>query len=88
LEKKRRDLRDRGRSEDAPEITALVEEVTQLRKQWEETALPRDRVLAVLNDAQKAKFAAFESDLELAREAVELHLIRQTREDLAEVLCH
>jgi hypothetical protein len=40
----------------------------------------------VLNDAQKAKVAAFEADLELGREAVELHLIATP--NWGEVLCH
>jgi hypothetical protein len=36
---------------------------------------PRDLVLAILNDAQRVKVAAFESDLKLVREAMEIKLI-------------
>jgi hypothetical protein len=55
-------------------------------KQYAETRPPRDLLLAVLNDDQRAKFAAFESELILAREALELHLVRLP--GLPEILCH
>ena len=46
--------------------------------------LPRDVVMSILDSIQKAKLAEFESELQVAAEAVQLGLI----ESAGEVLCH
>jgi hypothetical protein len=58
------------------EWVTLQEETAKCVKQRDEARPPRDLAMAVLDEAQKAKLAAFRADLELAREALELHLIR------------
>jgi hypothetical protein len=68
------------------ETAALNEETARLVKQRDEARPPRDLALAILNDVQKAKVAALRADVELAREALELHLIRLP--GLPEILCH
>jgi hypothetical protein len=68
------------------DTAALLEETARLVKQRDEAGPPRDLALAVLNDAQMAKLAAFRHDLELAREALELHLIQLP--PLPEIFCH
>ena len=65
----------------------VVEKISDLMKQAEAVRPPHDPALAVLTDAQRATLVAFQADLELAREAVELHLIRPPVSP-AEVLCH
>jgi hypothetical protein len=50
-------------------------DLNKLNQQLAATRPPRDLTLAILNDAQKAKVAAFELDSKLTREAIELKLI-------------
>jgi hypothetical protein len=50
-------------------------ELLERLRQAAEIGPRRDLALAVLDDAQKALFAEFETALELAREAIELGLI-------------
>jgi hypothetical protein len=87
-QKRHRELLDSGSSEDSPEVKQLMAEISELMKQYFETRPPHDAALAVLNETQRARLAEFQADLELAREAVELHLIVQPAGRYAEVLCH
>jgi hypothetical protein len=68
-----------------------VQEFDQLEyaaRQQDVHARPRrDLATAVLNESQIARLATFESNLELGRVAVELHLIAAPQLN-AEVLCH
>jgi hypothetical protein len=68
------------------EWAAVREETAKWVKLRGEALPPRNLAMAVLNEAQKAKLAAFRANLELAREALELHLIRLP--GLPEVFCH
>jgi hypothetical protein len=86
LRTRHRQLADSGTREDSPEVAALMADLKATMKRYAETRPPRDAAWAVLNDAQRARLAAFESDLELAGEALELHLIDLP--PLPEVLCH
>jgi hypothetical protein len=71
----------------APSEWAAVEkETAKWVKQRDEARPPRDLAMAVLSEAQKTKVAALRSDLELAREALDLHLIQVP--PLPEVFCH
>jgi hypothetical protein len=75
-----------GQSVESPERAALLAETSTLVKQRDQALPPRNLATAVLNETQKAKVAAFRASLELAREALELRLIRLP--GLPEVLCH
>jgi len=85
-QRRRRELLDSGATENSPNVVELTSELSKLRKEYAEAKPSHEFALSVLNDAQKEKAAAFESDLELARQALELHLIRVPA--LPEVLCH
>ena len=87
-QKRHRELLESGVTEDSPEVRQLIAESSELMKQYAETKPPHDAALAVLNETQRARLAEFQADLELAREAVELHLIVQPAGRYAEVLCH
>jgi hypothetical protein len=63
-----------ARGQHSAEIAQLTAEVSKLRREWAAEPL-RSRSRAVLNAAQAGKLAALENDLELAREAIELHLV-------------
>lgn len=84
--KRLHELRDSGASDGSPKVLELNSEISKLQSQYWEIRPPRDLVLAMLTDTQRAKLAAFQSELELAREALELHLIRLP--GLPEILCH
>jgi hypothetical protein len=88
MQKRRRESIDSGISENSPELVQLTTEMSQLWKQEADTRPPHDAALAVLNETQRARLAEFQADLELAREAVALHLIVQPAGRNAEVLCH
>jgi hypothetical protein len=68
------------------EWAAVQEETAKWVKQRDEARPPRDLAMAVLSEAQKTTVAALRSDLELAREALDLHLIQVP--PLTEVFCH
>jgi hypothetical protein len=85
-QKRHRELLDSGASENSPEVTQLMAEISELMKQCAAVRPPRDAALAALTGIQRARFSAFEADLELAREAVELRLVVAPWP--AEVLCH
>ena len=68
------------------EWATVQQETAKLVKRRDEARPPRDLAMALLNEAQKTQFAAFRSDLELAREALALHLVRVP--PLPEVFCH
>ncbi len=63
-----------GLRSDSAEIAQVDAEISELRAKWSSEPL-RSLSRAVLNDAQMAKLAAFEVDLKLVREAIELKLI-------------
>jgi hypothetical protein len=65
-----------GQSLPPSEWAAFSEEISKWVKQRDEARPPRELAMAALSEAQKAKLAAFRAGLELAREALELHLIR------------
>jgi hypothetical protein len=85
-ENNRLELLNSGVSADSPIVVQLVSEIARLRNQVALASPRRDRALAILDDAQKAKLAAFETDLELASQAIELGLIPIPLK--GEVLCH
>jgi hypothetical protein len=87
-QKRHRELLDSGASEDSPEVKQLMAEISELMKRYFEIRPPHDAALAVLNGTQRARLAEFQADLELAREAVELHLIVQPAGRDLEILCH
>lgn len=72
-------------SADSPAVVQLTSEMEKLGRQAENIWPQRDSTLAILDGAQKAKLAAFEMVLQLAREAIELRLIILPPE--GEVLC-
>jgi hypothetical protein len=72
-----------GSPKDSPEVVALGLEINQLQARMHDP-LPRDTVMSILDSDQKAKFAEFEIQLEVASQAVQLGLI----EYMGEVLCH
>jgi hypothetical protein len=74
-QKRHRELLESGASEDSPEVTQLMAEISELMKQSAAVRPPHDAALAALTDAQRTKLAAFQADLELAREAAELRLV-------------
>jgi hypothetical protein len=65
-----------GQSLPPSEWAAFSEEISKWVKQRDEARPPRELAMAALSEAQKAKLAAFRAGLELAREALELHLIQ------------
>ena len=65
---------------------AIEAETAKLVKLRDRAQPPRDLAMAVLSESQKAKFAVFRADVELAREALELHLIQAP--PMPEVFCH
>jgi hypothetical protein len=85
-QRRRRELLEGGANENSSEAVELASEISKLQTQYSDAGPSREFILSVLNGAQKEKAAAFERDLELAREALELHLIRVP--GLPEVLCH
>ena len=58
-----------------PDSPAVIKAISELPALREQAAGRRDDALAVLNDAQKAKLAEFESALQLLSEARALRLI-------------
>jgi hypothetical protein len=85
-QKRHRELLDSGAGENSPEVTQLMTEISELMKQSAAVRPPRDAALAVLTGMQRARFSAFEADLELAREAAELRLVVAPWP--GEALCH
>jgi len=85
-ENHRSELLNSGIGADSPAVVRLASEIAELRGQFERTVPQRALVLAVLDDAQKAKLGALEAALELAREAIDLGLIVDNRG--GEALCH
>jgi len=83
---RRMQLLNSGSRVDCPEVVQLDAETSQLWQDAANARPPRDLILAVLNDAQRTKITAFESDLQLASEAIELGLIPRPLK--GEVLCH
>jgi Spy/CpxP family protein refolding chaperone len=84
-QKQRQELLNSGARADSPAVIQLESDMSNLWKQAAETRPRRDQALAILDDAQKAKLWAFETALELAREAIELKLIMPWPQ--GEVLC-
>ncbi len=74
-----------GISADSPVVVHFLSAIAELRRQAARTRSPRERVLAVLDDVQKAKLAEFETACQLAIEAIELGLLPETRG--GEVIC-
>jgi hypothetical protein len=68
----------------SPAGVQLEADLSKLNQQLA-ARLPPDLVLAILNDTQKAKVAAFESDSKLVREAIEMKLIPRPAQ--GEVFC-
>ncbi len=87
-EKRRSELLRSGIRADSPTVVQLVSDISKL---WDQTARTgtqhpqRDLARAVLDDAQKAKFAAFGTALQLASEALDLALIHHA---FGVPLCH
>jgi hypothetical protein len=82
---RRSELLNSGASEDSPEVAELGREANELPVRVSARP-PREVVLAILDDNQKAKLAAFEADLQVAREAIALELIPAGV--TSEILCH
>jgi hypothetical protein len=82
----RSEVLNSGVSADSPTVVQLGSEENNLQAQIGKTRPPHDLALAVLDEAQKAKLAAFETGLQLAREAIELGLI--PKPVMGEILCH
>lgn len=80
-----RALLNSGSREDSPAVVEVMADIAKLQKQFDEIKPPREQVLAVLDDAQKAKLAEFQRALELVREAIELRLFYSVR---GEVFCN
>lgn len=85
-EAQRMKLLDSGVSADSPAVAELISDVSRLQAQVGKTGPPHDLALAVLDGAQRANLAAFETALQLAGEAIELGLIPKPA--MGEVLCH
>jgi hypothetical protein len=74
----------------AAELDLTDAQIRQFQRMWE-TAVPkgskppRDEALAVLNEQQRARIAALEKELSVAKRAVELRLMASL---LGESLCH
>ena len=86
LQRRHRALLESGAPENSSEIAAVMSDLTAAMNRYAKTRPPRDPARSVLNAAQQAKLATFEAELELAREALELHLIELPASP--EVLCH
>lgn len=86
IEKHRLELLHSGLSAESPAVAQLVADMSKLHQQSAETRPPRDLLLAVLDDGQKAKLSAFETALQVASEAIDLGLIPYPLK--GEVLCH
>ncbi len=69
----------------SPAAAQLSADIDRLSQRVAATRLARDLALAILNDAQRAKVAAFELDLKLVREAIECKLIPAP--PIGEALC-
>jgi hypothetical protein len=69
----------------SPAANQLRSELSKLHDRVAEIGPPRDLTLAILDDAQKAKLAVFETAVRLAREAMDLGLIPVVLK--GEVLC-
>ena len=85
-EARRMKLLDSGVSADSPAVVELISDASRLQAQVAKTGPPHDLALAVLDGAQRANLAAFETALQLASEAIELGLIPKPA--MGEVLCH
>jgi hypothetical protein len=59
----------------SPAAVRFTADISKLSQQLAAIRPPRDHILAVLNEGQRANIAAFELDLELVREAIEIKLI-------------
>ncbi len=79
-------LLDSGLSADSPAAAQLGSDIDKLQAQVVKTGPPHDLALAVLDGAQKAKLAEFETALQAASEAIELGLIPKPA--MGEILCH
>ncbi len=79
-----RALLNSGSRDDSPAVVEVMADIGTLQKQFDEMKPPRDEVLAMLDDSQKASMAEFQRALELAREAIDLRLFYPVR---GEVLC-
>jgi hypothetical protein len=82
---RRSEFLNSGGSADSPAVVQLLSEISKLQEQVARTRPERDLTLAVLDDTQRAKFAAFEAALPLAKDAIELGLITPKG---GELLCH
>jgi hypothetical protein len=82
---RRSELLNSGASADAPEVVELGLETNELQVRANARP-PREAVLAILDDNQKAKLAVFETELQVAREAIALGLIPAPV--MYEILCH
>jgi hypothetical protein len=82
---RRSELLNSGASADSPEVVELGLETNELQARTNARP-PREAVLAILDDDQKAKLAAFETELQVAREAIALGLIPAPV--MYEILCH
>ena len=71
-------IREKEKAQLASEVSKLSQQIAAIRP-------PRDLAIAVLNDAQRAQLAAFETAMTLAREAIEMKLIPAS--SVGEVLC-
>jgi hypothetical protein len=68
-------LLNSGISADSPTVTQLMSDIGKLQKEAADARPPRHFVLAILDDARKARFAEFETALHVATDAIELGLI-------------
>ena len=82
----RLELLNSGTGADSPVIVHLIEDISKLQRQASDARSHRDQAMALLNDAQKTKFAALETALELVREGIEVGLI--VRPPRGEPLCN
>jgi hypothetical protein len=85
-EARRMELLDSGVGADSPAVVELISDVSRLQAQIGKTGPPHDPALAVLDSAQRANLAAFETALQLAGEAIDLGLIPKPA--MGEFLCH
>ena len=85
LEKDRSELLNSGLRVDSPAVIQLTSDISKLHVHLAATRPPRDLALAVLDDAQKARLADFETALDLVREAIEIKLIPTPPK--GEILC-
>ncbi len=85
MEGRRLELLNSGFGADSSAVVEVTSDVSKLRRHAADSRPRRDLALAVLDDGQRAKLAAFEMALQLAREAIELGLIPDPPK--GEVLC-